>query len=417
MLNGEVKAPPSKSYTHRYLIAASLASKPSRIKNPLICSDTESTARAITQYGSKITRRGNVWIVEGKGFVETPSNVVDCGESAATIRFTTPILANAPGISVLTGRKGLLRRPMGPMIQTLRQLGVNIYSTKGDGCPPIVVFGGGFKGGAASLKGDVSSQFLSGLLLAAPLSRSGVTVSMDAEMVSKPYVDMTIEVLKEHGVEVSVEECREFSVPGGQEYCARNHIVEGDYSSAAFLLAAAAVTQSTVKIVGLNPTSLQGDRRILQALSEMSVKVKWVGNRLVVEGSGRLDAVEVEAKDAPDLVPALAALACFAEGETIIKSVERLRFKESDRVASIMAEFSKTGAKLKYREGNLTIKGGRLKPATFQSHGDHRIAMACAVLGLGIEGESKISSYGCVKKSYPNFFKDLKSLGAEIAGI
>ncbi|MEM2901756.1 MAG: 3-phosphoshikimate 1-carboxyvinyltransferase [Candidatus Bathyarchaeia archaeon] len=417
VLEGVVKAPPSKAYTHRLLIAASLASRPSKIENPLICRDTESTVRAVTQYGSKVTRRGNMWIVVGKGVVETPTNVVDCGESAATLRFTAPILANAPGISVLTGRKGLLKRPMGPMIHALRQLGVDAYSTRGDGCPPIVVFGGGFKGGAISLRGDVSSQFLSGLLFAAPLASGELTISMTTELESKPYVDMTMEVLKEHGVEVSVEGYREFTVSGRQEYRARDHAVEGDYSSAAFLAAAAAVTQSNVKIIGLSPNSLQGDRRVLQILSDMSVKVKWVDGCLVVEGDGRIDGVEVEARDVPDLVPVVAALACYAEGETIIKSVERLRFKESDRVASMMAEFSKTGAKLTYREGSLTIKGGRLKPATFQSHGDHRIAMACAVLGLGIEGESKISSYGCVKKSYPNFFMDLKSLGAEIAGI
>lgn len=417
MLEGEVKAPPSKAYTHRFLIAASLASRPSKIENPLICSDTESTVRAVTQYGSKVTRGGNTWIVVGKGVVETPTNVVDCGESAATLRFTAPILANASGISVLTGRKGLLRRPMGPMIHALRQLGVDAYSTRGDGCPPIVVFGGGFKGGSVSLKGDVSSQFLSGLLFAAPLASGGLTVSMATELESKPYVDMTIEVLREHGVKVSVEDYREFTVSGGQEYRARDHAVEGDYSSAAFIAAAAAVTQSHVKITGLNQNSLQGDRRILQMLSDMSVKVSWVDGCLAVEGGGRIDGVDVEARDVPDLVPVLAVLACFAEGETVIKDVDRLRFKESDRVASIVEEFSKTGAKLTYRRGDLMVKGGRLKPASFHSHGDHRIAMACAVLGLGIEGESKLSSYKCVKKSYPHFFMELKSLGAEIDGI
>jgi len=416
-LNGEVKAPPSKAYTHRFLIAASLAPKPSRIEDPLICHDTESTVRAVTQYGSKVSRRGNMWIVVGRSFIETPSNVVDCGESAATLRFTTPILAHAPGISVLTGRKGLLHRPMGPMIQALHQLGVDAYSTRGDGCPPIVVFGGGFKGGEVTLRGDVSSQFLSGLLFASPLSEDDVTVSMNTELESKPYVDMTIEVLKEHGVKVYVKGYREFTVPGGQEYAARDHGVEGDYSSAAFLAAAAAVTHSTVKIFGLNSNSIQGDKRILQALSDMSVKVRWVEDRLVVEGDGQLEGVEVEARDVPDLVPALAALACFAEGETVIKGVGRLRFKESDRISSLITELSKTGAELTYRDGELRVRGGRLKPVSFHSHGDHRIAMACAVLGLGIEGESKLFSYGCVKKSYPNFFIDLKSLGAEIAGI
>jgi len=415
-LNGEIKAPPSKAYTHRAVIAASMAEGSSKIENPLLCQDTEATRRAATQYGSNITHRENLWIIESKGAVETPQTVIDCNESAATLRFIAPILAKARGISILTGRKGLLKRPMNPMIEALRQLGVKSYSTKGDGCPPIVVFGGGIKGGKAVVRGDVSSQFVSGLIFAAPLAENDVTVTLSTKLESKPYVHMTLDVLRKHGIQVTVEEYGKFSVPAGQRYLPQNHDVEGDYSSAAFLMAAAVTTKSFIRIKNLNPRSIQGDKKILETLAKMSIGIKVRDNEVEIEGSDGLEAAEIDARDTPDLVPVIVALGCFGKGETIIRNVRRLQFKESDRISSMITEFSKTGARLRYDEGNLMIRGGTFKPARFHSHNDHRIAMACSVIALGIKGKSSITSYGCIKKSYPNFYQDLVSLGAEIIG-
>lgn len=416
-LIGEVKASPSKSYTHRALIAASLANGESEIKNPLICQDTEATLNVIKSYGAKIEKKRNVLTVLGVREIETPNDVLNCRESGTTIRFATPILSFAKGISILTGEESLRRRPMQPLIDALKQLKVNCFSAKGNGYPPIIVFGGLGIRGEASLPGNVSSQFISGLLFAAPLAKEDVKIKLTTPLESKPYVEMTLKILEKHGIYVSASNDERFYfIPSNQAYKPFNHEVPGDYSSATFLLAAAALTKSKIKIIGLKNSSIQADSVIIDVLKNMGAQVKVGENYIEVEGEGELTGIEFDAKNAPDLVPALTVLGCLSKGETKIFNVERLKIKESNRIEALISELTKMGGELTFKNNSLIVKGKReLKGAEINPYGDHRIAMACAVAALKAKGKTKILNPECVKKSYPNFFKDLRKLGVKIA--
>lgn len=413
-LYGSVKAPSSKAHTHRAIIASSLSEGESRIYNALFCDDTMATINACRMLGAKITIFGSDLRVYGLLRPETPEDVINCGESGSTMRFITPVCALADGISVLTGGESLRRRPMGPLLSALNQLGVKCYSVRGDGRPPIVVFGGGIRGGRAEIRGDVSSQFISGLLFATPMAKSDTQIILSTPLESKPYVDITLDVLARHGINISCSD-NAFYVPCGQKYKPHDHIIEGDYSSASFLLAAAAITGSKVKVEGLLKDSLQGDKRIISILSDMGAFVRVGPNYVEVEGvNERLKPINIDLRDNPDLVPVCAVLACFAKGVSILGGVGRLRFKESDRIEALSTELSKMGADIKPVGDSLVIRGGQLHGAEIDPRKDHRIAMACAVAALGAEGETIIRDAECISKSYPSFISDIRLLGADV---
>jgi len=414
-LRGTVEAPPSKSYTHRALIAASLSEGSSTIVTPLICDDTEATIEAIVAYGAKLEEKNESLVVRGLRKPITPSEVINCRNSGSTLRFITPILAHTTGASTLTGGESLRRRPMKPLLSALKQLGVDCCSASEEGYAPIVVFGGGIKGGEASLPGDVSSQFISGLLFSSPLSDNDVIVRLTSPLESAPYVEMTLQILKKHGIRVEAsKDLKHYRVLGRQLYRPSDHKVPGDYSSASFILAAAALLSSKIRVKNLEKTSPQGDRTIASILSNMGVEVKF-GDGYVDVSGGELRRATIDAKDTPDLVPACVALACYAEGETEIRNVRRLRVKESDRVDALTIELGKMGARISLHGYELRVKGPcRLHGATVDPRNDHRVAMACAVAALGAEGETRIMNPSCVEKSYPNFFSDLRLLGAEV---
>lgn len=418
-LKGMVTAPPSKAYTQRAVIAAALSEGKSVIKNPLKCNDTIATIKACSMLGAKIKWEDNSLVVEGVSKPKTPEDIIHCQGSGATIRFLTSICALADGASVLTGDKSLRRRPMQPLLDALNQLGAKCFSTKGDGKPPIIVLGGGIKGGTVSIVGDVSSQFISSLLFATPKAKKETIIEITTPLESKFYVEMTLNTLREHGVKVEYSQNYEcFTVPHNQSYTPFNHAIEGDYSSAAFLLAAASITESEVKIANLKRRSLQGDKIIVEILKMMGVTINQHEDIVEVFGNGgKLKPVNVDLKDSPDLVPVCAVLACFADGETVIKGVKRLRFKESDRIASLISELGKMGAKIKVENNAIKISGKtKLHGAHICSHKDHRIAMACAVAALRADGETVIQGIECIRKSYPNFIQDLKVLGGKMFG-
>jgi len=416
-LSGVVRASPSKAYTHRALIAASLSEGRSSIKEALICDDTLATVNACSLLGAKIRKVKEGFIVNGVSKPITPEDVIHCGDSGSTIRFITPVCALAYGISVLTGNEGLRRRPMEPLLEALRQFGVKCYSARGGGHPPIVVFGGGVKGGKASLRGDVSSQFVSGLLFSTPKASADTEIIVTTQLESKPYVAMTLDVLRKHGIKVEASpDYGHFLVPYRQAYVPFSHVIEGDYSSAAFLLAAASITNSDVKVVNLLRKTLQGDRAIVSILKEMGSQLNVGEDYVEVQGAkGELKGMNIDMRDVPDLAPVCMALASFAEGETVLSGARRLRFKESDRIASMSSELKKMGAKIMESEDGLVIKGkSRLHGAELNSHNDHRIVMACAVAALRAEGTTVIHGIECVNKSYPNFVEDLRSLGGKV---
>ncbi len=414
-LGGVVRAPSSKAYTHRALIASSLSEGRSVIESALFCDDTSATIKACSSLGAKIEEVEGRLIVDGTSRLTTPEDVIHCRDSGSTIRFITPVCALADGVSVLTGNSGLRKRPMEPLLASLRQLGVQCYSTGSKGYPPIIVFGGGIKGGRTSIRGDVSSQFISGLLFGTPKAQMDTEIRVTTQLESKPYVKMTLDVIRNQGIEVKSSDYRRFLVPCGQEYTPRNNVIEGDYSSAAFLLAAAIVTESHLKITNLQKETVQGDRVIVNVLKEMNVEVE-VGKDFVEVVGGRqsLRGVEIDVRDSPDLTPVYAALACFAQGETKIRGAARLRFKESDRITSLVRELTKLGVTIKERQDGLIIKGdNKLRGNELDSHNDHRIAMACAIIALRTDGATVIHGIECIDKSYPDFLSDMTALGAE----
>ncbi|MCD6530783.1 3-phosphoshikimate 1-carboxyvinyltransferase [Candidatus Bathyarchaeota archaeon] len=417
-LYGSIQAPPSKSYTHRAVIAASLSEDKSLIKNPLICDDTLATIDSCKSLGAEIQVEAGLIEVSGKDKPSTPEDVIFCRESGSTIRFLTPICALAPGISILTGGRSLRRRPMEPLLKTLRQLGVRCYSARGDGRPPLIVFGGGIRGGKAEIRGDISSQFVSGLLFASPKADSDVELILKSPLKSKPYIDMTIDILQKCSVNVVFKSDKQaFIVESGQVYTPLNYEVEGDYSSAAFILAAAALVESSVEVTNLRKDSIQGDRKIVDILREMGVRLEVKADRVKVKGcKGSLSGVRFNADDNPDLVPVLMVLGCIAEGETIIEGVKRLRWKESDRVEALTIELGKLGGEVRQVNDEIIVKGSRkLKGADLDCHGDHRVMMALTVAALVSEGETRIHGVECVSKSYPNFIQDITTLGGRIS--
>jgi 3-phosphoshikimate 1-carboxyvinyltransferase len=416
-LNGVIKAPPSKAYTHRSLVAAALSDGRSQILEPLTSDDSEATLGAVQAYGALVERSENAWTITGRSMLLAPKDIVDCGESGATIRFMTPVAALARGISILTGKPQLLKRPVGPLLQAMRELGVTCYTSRGGGYPPVIVFGGRIHGGRASLRGDISSQYVSGLLFAAPKAVNDILIRVTTPLESRHYVDMTTDVLKKHGIEVETShDSREFHIPGNQTYKPKDHMIPGDYSSAAFVLAGAVITRSKVIVRNLQRRSLQGDKVIIEILSKMGADVHVSEDR--VEASGEeLTGLEVDADQMPDLVPVIAVLGCYARGKTVINRAGRLRIKESDRLSTLASELGKMGASIRVVNSTLIVNGeSPLRGTIINSHGDHRIAMACSIAALGAKGSTVINDAECVRKSYPTFYEDLVKMGVKVRG-
>ncbi len=418
-LSGEVCAPPSKSYTQRMLIAAALSNGAGKVSNPLLSEDTEATLRAITALGAKVKLAEGCWTVAGAKPLKGSKEPIDCGESGATLRFMIPVAALASGSSILVFRGSLERRPIEPLLQSLKELGAKAHSQKLGGKDAMFVEGGGILGGKTSIPGDVSSQFISGLMFACPLAKKDTDITLTTPLESADYVKMTQEVLAKHGVKVEIQKNFErVYIPANQTYKPCDCRVPGDFSSASFLLAAAAITNSKVKINNLDYESVQGDKAILGILKQMGVAGKVCENSVEINGTGSsLEALKVDAKNIPDLVPACAVLACYAKGTSRISGAQRLRFKESDRLSSLYVELRKLGAQIDMDASSLTVKGPcALHGAVLDPHNDHRIAMACSVAALGAEGETTIQNAECVRKSYPQFFTHLKQIGADIVG-
>jgi 3-phosphoshikimate 1-carboxyvinyltransferase len=418
-LNGEVCAPPSKAYTQRMLITTSLSCGTSKISGPLVSDDTEAALRAVKALGAKVTVAEDCWTVKGAQPLSGARKPIDCGESGATLRFMIPVAALAPESSVFVLGKSLERRPIEPLLQSLKQLGAEAHHQRLGGKASIVVQGGGISGGKTVIRGDISSQFISGLMFACPMARTDTEIILITSLESKGYVKMTYVVLAEHGVKVHIsEESNRIHIPSNQVYKPCDHRVPGDFSSAAFLLAAAAITNSEVSVKNLSYETEQGDKAVLGILKQMGVNGKVCPDHVEVESKGSLlKAVNVDAKDIPDLVPVCAVLACYAKGTSKIHDAYSLRYKESDRLLSLYLELKKMGAQIAIDEGSLAVKGPcALHGAVIDPHDDHRIAMACAVAALGASGETRIQNAECVRKSYPMFFDDLRVLGVDVVG-
>lgn len=418
-LSGEVFAPPSKSYTHRAITLAAL-SKESIVHRPLLSADTLATVRASEKFGASIERKGEDLIIHGfDGKPNIPDDVIDAANSGTTLRLMTAIAALTDGITVLTGDSSLRSRPNGPLLEALNKLGAKTCSTRGNERAPIIVRGG-LKGEEVDISGSISSQFISALLIACPLKESSTTLSIMGKLKSKPYVDVTLEMLELAGVKIQTdnENGIKFLIPGKQKYDFRDYTIPGDFSSASYLLAAAAMIDGAeVTVKNLFP-SKQGDKLIIETLEQMGADITWdkKAGTVTIKGGRQLNAITFDAGATPDLVPTLAVLASAAKGTSRIENAEHVRYKETDRLRALATELPKLGVKLKEEKDSLTITGGKLHGATVHGWDDHRIVMALAVAGM-VAGDTTIDTTESVSISYPEFFKDIRSLGAKIEQI
>ena len=407
--SGMIAAPPSKSMTHRALVLSALADGKSTIANPLTADDTEATASVLRGLGVGLVR-GEKWTVEGGKF-KVPKADLHCGESGTTLRFMAAACALAKGECRLTGGKSLSARPVGPLLDALAQLGVK--STSRGGLPPVTIKGiGRIGGGETRLPGDVSSQFVSALLTVAPLADTPVEINLTTPLESRPYVAMTMDAMRAFGVEAWASRDMRWLKASLGPYRASTVEVEGDWSSAAYALAAAALTGG-VTLRGLNLNSSQADRTIIEILSRMGADVSTGGGAVRVAKS-TLRGINVDLSDCPDLFPIVSALCAAAEGESILTGLGRLKLKESDRLAAMAEGLTRMEIKMRCDSDSAKITGGAPRGAELDPWGDHRIAMSLAVLALAAEGETKINDAGCVSKSYPGFWDDLAAIGGRL---
>lgn len=413
-IHGVVSAPPSKSITHRAIIIASLARGTSTIKNALISDDTRYTISALRALGVGITQKGNTRTVEGTGGVlHAAKSEIFVGNSGSTMRMLAAVASLVPGKTILTGDKRLCERPMKDLLNALFAIGIEAKSLNNNDCPPIEIKGATIVMQKVAIAGNISSQYVTALLLIAPFAGNEVTIEVQ-NLKSKPYVAVTIDVMKAFGVDVKNDNFETFVIPSVQMYRGRNYTVEGDYSSASYFFAAAAITGAEVTVRNLNPNSSQGDAHFVEILKDLGCTVKKEATAIVVKGPKELQAVDVDMGDYPDTVQTLAVVAAFAKGTTRIRNIAHLRFKETDRIEKPKAELAKMGIEAKSSGDDLVIVGGKPKGAVITTYNDHRMAMSFTVAALAANGATMIQDAHVVEKSYPNFFEDLKRIGAQM---
>ena len=355
-VSGEVYAPPSKSYTHRAILITSLGPG-GRVLRPLLSADTLATVSASEAFGAKIGKeeKKDDLFIDGVGDLpQTPENVIDVLNSGTTLRFCSAVAALTAG-AVLTGDSSIRTRPNGPLLDSLRELGADAFSIKNNGKAPLVIRGK-MLGGTAHLQGGLSSQFLSALFIASPLAERETRIRIVGELKSRPYAEITLDMLHDAGITIAEEE-QEFIIPGGQSFDLERYTIPGDFSSASYPLAAAAVTGSEVTVKGILP-SRQGDSAIIDILTRMGAQVSWntESGDLKIKG-GDLEGVEIDASRTPDLVPTIAVLGAVAKGKTTVVNAEHVRHKETDRLHAMAVELTKMGAKIKERPDGLEITG------------------------------------------------------------
>jgi 3-phosphoshikimate 1-carboxyvinyltransferase len=396
-LEGSLAAPPSKSYTIRGLMTAALARGQSRLTDPLTSDDTEAAWDVLEQAGVGLSRSEDSWLIQGDDLKE-PAKDLFCRDSAATMRFMTAICSLVPGRSRLVPGPSLARRPVQPLLEALGQLGVSCR-TEGSA---VVVDGGRLRGGTVEMAGDISSQFISALLLVSPLAEEGTIIRLTTPLASKPYIRMTLDTMNHFGVAVETSaDLRQFAI-SPQAYRPASFAVEGDWSSASYFLALGA-TAGQISVNNLNRNSLQGDKIVLNLLEEMGARVDLNGDTVTMSRSG-LTAITADLTDSIDLLPTVAVLAALAEGRSVLSGISRARLKESNRVAAVAEGLGRMGISVTEAEDRLTIDGGKPRGAIIDSHGDHRIAMAFAVAGCVAGGTTTLDDPDCVEISFPGFY-------------
>lgn len=403
-IKGRVIIPSSKSYTLRGLICAAMAKGETEILSPLASDDTDAALDVLKNIGVGVKQENGIWRVSGGNFNSTGKDL-NCRDSGVTFRFMTAIAAIVPGKHRLVPSAGLAKRPIGPLLDALAQLGVKLEQSP-DGV--ITIEGGTLKGGEASIVGNISSQYISALLLVAPLAQSHVKIHVTTILESKPFVGMTIEYLEKFGVNVKAsDDYREFEI-AQQEYKPARFRIEGDWTSASYPLALGAVLGS-VNAENLNPTSLQGDKMILEFLRQMGAHISIDGDVITV-AKGKLKAIKADFADVTDLLPTMGVLAAVAESDSEFTGIARTRLKESNRVLSLKEGLTRMGIKVVEEENRLIITGGKPQGTVIDTYNDHRNAMAFSILGA-LAGETTINGAECVAKTWPEYWEVARSIG------
>lgn len=418
LLNGNVTCPPSKSYTHRAIFISSLANGNSHIINPLISRDTIATIDACRQLGVGIKITDKRLIVSGKDTLKVPDNVINVENSGTTMRFVTAISSLlSDGYVVITGDDSIRKRPMRPLLSALKQLGVNSFSTRENDKAPIIVQGGGINGDNITIDGSISSQFISGILIAGVRAKSGISLRVTGKQVSKSYIESTLNVISKFGARVKhSRDYRKYNIFNNR-YVPTTFTVPGDFSTASLLLCAGTLVGGEITVSNLNFSLPQGDSKILEILKKIGavISIDKRNGTVKTKGTQELDGGEFDLSDTPDLLPVVAILSLKSRNPVRIYGVSHTRYKETDRLKIIASEFRKFGVKTKILPDEITIVSPKkLKSALINSHNDHRLFMSFAIAAM-MTAKSVVDGLESVDVSYPSFIQDMKKIGAKFS--
>ena len=411
-IDAEVAIPGSKSITNRVLLIAALADGVSRLDNALMSDDTRYMANALRDLGIRIDENASeaTFRVFGTGGRIPAENAeLHIGNSGTSARFLTAYLGLGHGTYLIDGVARMRERPIQDLLDGLSPLGATVRCEGKDGlCPPVLMVASGLRGGQTTMRGNKSSQYFTALLQVAPYAQTDVEICVEGDLVSKPYIDLTIAVMRDFGVEVVYRNYRSFTVHAGQRYRARSYQIEPDASNASYFFAAAALTGGRVRVPHLTAQSIQGDVGFVDILSKMGCEVRKDADGIEVRGTGRLLGMDIDMNATPDVVPTLCALAPFASGPVNIRNVAVLRLHETDRIAALKTELNKLGIRVETRaDGLMVYPADRLQPAALDTYDDHRMAMSLSLIGLKVPG-IVINDPDCVAKTFPTYFDVLE---------
>ena len=413
-VEGEINLPGSKSLSNRALLLAALAPGQTTLLNLLRSEDTQRMVEALTQLGVSLTMNDD-WsrcVVSGHdGLFQAPNeHKFFLGNAGTAIRPLTSILAMMQGNFIVDGDQYMRERPINHLVEALKQLGASIEYLGEENCPPLRVIGGSIRGGKVDIKGDISSQYLTSLLLALPLAPKDSEVSVIGEQVSKPYLDLTLDIMSKFGVNARHENHQYFTIPGGQSYQSPGtYLIEGDASSASYFFAAAAIAGGTVRVNGIGSNSVQGDIEFLDAIEAMGAVVSRQSDSVEVSG-GALKGIDMDLNHIPDAAMTIAAMALFAEGTTIIRNIYNWRVKETDRMFAMATELRKLGATVEAGHDYIVIEPPeKIQSASIDTYGDHRIAMCFSLASLS-DAEITINNPEVTAKTFPDYFDVFASI-------
>ena len=414
-LSGEITIPPSKSHTIRAVIIASLAQGRSELLNPLFSEDTKAAIKACERLGAKIEKKSDNLIIEGFGrSPDKPSAVIDMLNSGTSTNLIMGILAGLGIEAEITGDASLQTRSVKSLAAALETLGCKIDFTEDNGCPPLKI-SGRIKGGKVTLDASKSSQYVSSLLIACPLAEQDTEIFVE-DPTELPYIEMTLKWLDEQNIKYERDGFNYFRISGNQNYTSFEKSIPADWSSAAFPICAAAITESDVIIKGIDINDVQGDKAIIEYLKDMGADIRLEENGIRVKG-GKLQGKKLDINATPDALPALSVMGCLAEGETKLVNVAQARVKETDRIKVMADELKKMGALIEELPDGLLIKKSRLKGTKLRGHHDHRVVMALSIAAMTADEETLIDTAEAVSVTYPNYVKTMRKLGANITLI